>query len=138
VGVDVVTVVFDCHDPYALGRFWAEALDYEPSMGMEDWPSLKRERDAGALEWLRLVDRGSHLAVAFQRVPEDKAGKNRVHLDLRAVDVELESSRLARLGASRLRRSDDPEDVFIVLADPEGNEFCVVQAARPDEASAFG
>jgi predicted enzyme related to lactoylglutathione lyase len=136
--VGIVTVVFDCHDPYALARFWAEALDYEPSAGVDDWPSLQRERNAGELEWLRLVDRGTGVAVAFQRVPEDKAVKNRVHLDLRAVDVESEASRLERLGASRLRRSDDPEDVFIVLADPEGNEFCVVLAARPDDEPAPG
>jgi hypothetical protein len=54
--------------------------------------------------------------------------KNRVHLDLRSTDEESEASRLEALGANRLRRSEDPDDVFVVLADPEGNEFCVVRA----------
>ena len=53
--------------------------------------------------------------------------KNRVHLDLSSTDEESEASRLAALGATRLRRSEDPDDVFVVLADPEGNEFCVVR-----------
>ena len=132
MGVNVKTVVFDCHDPYALARFWAEALQYQPSMGIDDWPNLARESAAGELEWLRLVDRGPNVAVAFQRVPEGKVVKNRVHLDLRGVDIEAEASRLERLGATRLYRSDDPEDVFVVLADPEGNEFCVVQTPQPD------
>jgi hypothetical protein len=51
-----------------------------------------------------------------------------VHLDLSSTDEESEASRLAALGATRLRRSEDPDDIFVVLADPEGNEFCVVRA----------
>jgi glyoxalase superfamily protein len=60
--------------------------------------------------------------------------KNRVHVDLYALDEEVEADRIAALGARRLWRSTDPDDPFVVLADPEGNEFCVVRA--PGEAQA--
>jgi hypothetical protein len=122
----IATVVIDCRDPHRLARFWAEALGYQPSKGVEDWDDLRSEAEAGKLEWVRLT--GAGVAVAFQRVPEPKAVKNRVHLDLQSTDEESEASRLEALGATRLRRSEDPEDVFVVLADPEGNEFCVIRA----------
>jgi catechol 2,3-dioxygenase-like lactoylglutathione lyase family enzyme len=121
----ITTVVIDCRDPHRLARFWADALGYQPSKGPEDWADLRSEADAGELDWVRLTGEG--VAVAFQRVPESKAVKNRVHLDLASSDEETEASRLEALGAVRLWRSDDPEDVFVVLADPEGNEFCVVR-----------
>lgn len=120
------TVVIDCRDPHRLARFWAGALAYQPSKGVEDWDDLRSEAEAGELDWVRLT--GTGVAVAFQRVPEPKAVKNRVHLDLASIDEESEASRLEALGATRLRRSEDPDDVFVVLADPEGNEFCVVRA----------
>jgi catechol 2,3-dioxygenase-like lactoylglutathione lyase family enzyme len=120
------TVVIDCRDPHRLARFWAGALGYQPSKGVEDWDDLRSEAEAGELDWVRLT--GAGVAVAFQRVPEPKAVKNRVHLDLASIDEESEASRLEALGATRLRRSEDPDDVFVVLADPEGNEFCVVRA----------
>lgn len=120
------TVVIDCRDPHRLARFWAGALGYQPSKGGEDWDDLRSEAEAGELDWVRLT--GAGVAVAFQRVPEPKAVKNRVHLDLASIDEESEASRLEVLGATRLRRSEDPDDVFVVLADPEGNEFCVVRA----------
>jgi hypothetical protein len=104
----------------------AEALGYQPSEGDEDWDDLRAESEAGELDWVRLT--GAGVAVAFQRVPEPKAVKNRVHLDLASPDEEAEASRLGALGATRLYRSEDPDDVFVVLADPEGNEFCVVRA----------
>jgi catechol 2,3-dioxygenase-like lactoylglutathione lyase family enzyme len=122
----IQTVVIDCRDPHRLARFWAGALGYRPSKGVEDWDDLRSEAEAGELDWVRLT--GAGVAVAFQRVPEPKAVKNRVHLDLESIDEESEASRLEALGATRLRRSEDPDDVFVVLADPEGNEFCVVRA----------
>jgi catechol 2,3-dioxygenase-like lactoylglutathione lyase family enzyme len=125
-GLGITTIVIDCRDPHRLARFWADVLGYQPSKGPEDWADLRSEADAGELDWVRLT--GAGVAVAFQRVPEAKAVKNRVHMDLASSDEEAEASRLEALGAARLWRSDDPEDVFVVLADPEGNEFCVVRA----------
>jgi hypothetical protein len=63
-------------------------------------------------------------------VPEAKVVKNRVHVDLGSADEGAEATRIEALGATRLWVSDDPEDPFVVLADPEGNEFCVVRTAN--------
>jgi predicted enzyme related to lactoylglutathione lyase len=63
-------------------------------------------------------------------VPEGKTVKNRVHVDLYALDEEAAAERIVALGARHLWRSIDPDDRFVVLADPEGNEFCVVRDAR--------
>ena len=102
--------VIDCADPLALSDFWAKAVGYSVDHGDEEWVTL----------------RGSGLPLGFQRVPEAKTAKNRVHLDLHAADEKVEARRIEALGATRLYVSEDPEDVFIVLADPEGNEFCVL------------
>jgi predicted enzyme related to lactoylglutathione lyase len=67
--------------------------------------------------------------LGFQKVPEGKVVKNRVHIDLYTPDHEAAAARIEGLGARRLWVSENPEDPFIVLADPEGNEFCVVHEA---------
>jgi hypothetical protein len=119
-------VVFDCRHPASLARFWAAALDgyrvapYDDAelarlraMGVddpEDDPSVLVEPVAGG---------GPRLW--FTRVPEPKTVKNRVHLDLRAPHVEAEVARLVGLGARVLAEVRD----WVVLADPEGGEFCV-------------
>ena len=123
-------VVFDCRHPASLARFWAAALDgyrvapYDEAelarlraTGVddpEDDPSVLVEPTAGSGPWLW-----------FTRVPEPKTVKNRVHLGLRATDVDAEAQRLVELGARVLAKVED----WIVLADPEGGEFCV-QPAR--------
>jgi hypothetical protein len=66
--------------------------------------------------------------MGFQKVPEPKSVKNRVHLDLSSRDEEAAATALEAVGATRLWVSEDPEDPFVVLADPEGNEFCVVRS----------
>jgi hypothetical protein len=120
-------VVFDSRHPAPLARFWAAALDgyavapYDDAeierlrgMGIddiEDDPSVMVEAAAGA---------GPRLC--FQRIDEPKVVKNRVHLDLRADDLEREVERLVGLGA---RVSARPRADWVVLVDPEGNEFCV-------------
>ncbi len=75
--------------------------------------------------------RGHAPRIAFQRVPEGKVVKNRVHLDFEAEDEEATAAQIQALGARFLWRSSNPEDPFVTLADPEGNEFCVVRATRP-------
>jgi predicted enzyme related to lactoylglutathione lyase len=115
--VRVAMVVIDCADPLALSDFWAKATGYAMQESDDRWA------------WIKAED-GSAVEIGFQRVPEPKSGKNRVHLDLHTDDEEREAKRIEALGARRLYVSDNPEDIFITLADPEGNEFCVCRVAE--------
>jgi catechol 2,3-dioxygenase-like lactoylglutathione lyase family enzyme len=140
-----VQITFDCADPAGLAAFWAEALGYQlqdPPAGFESWEQAleamgvppESRNDASAV-----VDpEGSGPRLFFQRVPERKQVKNRVHLDVRAAPglegdarmaaLEAEAERLVSHGAARLRRYEPtpPLDAgHIVMADPEGNEFCL-------------
>jgi len=137
-------VTFDSADPAAHAAFWAEALHYvlaPPPSGFDSWDAAldawgvppERRNDRSAL-----VDpQGAGPRLFFQKVPEPKTAKNRVHLDLRAAAgrpkeersdaLEAECTRLVALGARRLYRmdADGIDDVCIVMQDPEGNEFCL-------------
>jgi predicted enzyme related to lactoylglutathione lyase len=108
-------LVIDCADPSKLARFWSAALGYE---------IYEDEADIAAIE----DTDGPGPAICFQKVPESKQGKNRVHFDLNVDDDELSSAvaHLVGLGATRLDSGENPEKAWVVLADPEGNEFCVV------------
>ncbi|MFI6710131.1 VOC family protein [Nonomuraea sp. NPDC050478] len=116
-------VVVDCAHPASLARFWAAALDgYE--VAPYDDAELARLRAQGIddpEDDPTVLVEGGPPRLWFQRVPEHKAGKNRLHLDLQAEDREAEVGRLAGLGATVLDRREE----WTVLADPEGNEFCV-------------
>ncbi|GAA4262709.1 VOC family protein [Dactylosporangium darangshiense] len=140
-----VQFTFDCADPGALAEFWAQVLGYrvqDPPAGFSTWEealeawNVPRERwnDASAV-----VDPGGvGPRLFFQRVPEGKQVKNRLHPDVRAAPglagdarmaaLEAEAERLGALGATRLARYE-PAPPFaaghIVMADPEGNEFCL-------------
>jgi len=136
VTVGRLQVVFDCADPERVARFWAAALGYE----------LQWEWDQQTTQWmldggLPPQDVGARSAIVhpagagprlyFQRVPEGKAGKNRVHVDVKAPEGELatEVARLVGLGATVLHEHDGDfgpiHDHHVTLLDPEGNEFCV-------------
>lgn len=140
-----VQITLDCADPAALAVFWAEALGYrlqDPPTGFETWEQAldawgvppERRNDASAV-----VDpAGAGPRVFFQRIPEGKQVKNRVHLDLRAAPgltgdermatLEAEADRLTGHGATRLLRVEPEPPLVggnIVMADPEGNEFCL-------------
>jgi len=117
----LANVVIDCADPLALQQFWIEVTGYVPRSREADWASIYPPEGG--------------VAIAFQRVPEAKAGKNRVHVDLVSDDIEADATRIEGLGGRRLWASDDPEDRFIVLGDPEGNEFCVVARASSSPSS---
>ncbi|KUP97122.1 VOC family protein [Thermobifida cellulosilytica] len=114
------TVTFDCADPYALAEFWARAVGGSPEAG---------SRPGDPEVYVDTPDGQPRLF--FQRVPENKLAKNRVHLDLgpRGGGRDEEVARLVRLGATFVAdfRRDDGSG-FVVLADPEGNEFCVEAA----------
>ncbi len=111
----VGSVVIDCNDFSTMLAFWQEALGYVPK-----YPP--KEND-----WALLIDpRGERVNVSLQRVPERRVGKNRLHLDLYAEDPDAEIDRLLKLGAKRFDRVPEPDEDFVVLEDPEGNLFCVV------------
>ena len=116
-------VVVDCRHPASLARFWAGALEGY-AVAPYDEAELARLREMGVNDPeddpTVLVEGGSP-RLWFQRVPERKIGKNRLHLDLRADDLDAEMDRLTALGAKLLATHDD----WVVLADPEGNEFCL-------------
>ncbi|MBW0090772.1 VOC family protein [Pseudonocardia sp. KRD-184] len=148
-----VQVTFDAHDPRGLSTFWRDVLGYvhpgppgvdlpegaDPLAAWDDF--LARlgvpEAERGAKSAIEDPD-GHGPRIFFQQVPEGKTVKNRLHLDVRAAPglrgdermaaLEAECERLVALGATRLRR-DEPEPPmsagFIVMADPEGNEFCL-------------
>ncbi|MCP2256881.1 Glyoxalase-like domain-containing protein [Streptoalloteichus tenebrarius] len=103
-------VTIDCLDPHRLAEFWTRALG---ASVVGDWGGF-----------LVLGVEGAP-ALGLQRVPEPRAGKNRVHLDFAADDREAEVRRLEELGATRVTEHSAPGLAWTVLADPEGNEFCV-------------
>jgi hypothetical protein len=141
-----VQVTFDCADPERLATFWCEVLRYRlqpPPPGFDSWPAALTAFGVPESEWdsrhAALPPEGAvGPRLFFQRVPEGKTAKNRVHLDVRVAPgldgsarmtaLQHESDRLADLGAAQLRRVEPAppmESGFIVMADPEGNEFCL-------------
>ena len=137
-----VQVVLDAADPAATATFWAAALGYvvqPPPPGFESWPDLLRQMGVPEEDWesrSAVVDpEGKGPRIYIQKVPEPKTVKNRVHLDVQvgaAVDpaerrevVEREVERLTGLGARTLRAFEEYGEHWVVMSDPEGNEFCV-------------
>ena len=114
-------VAVDCADPLRMARFWAEALDYEV-----------KDEDEDEDEFLLVSRDGSRRRLLFLRVPEPKQVKNRLHFDLRPDDQEAEVARLERLGAKRIDIGQG-DATWVVMADPEGNEFCVLRALTEQE-----
>lgn len=136
-------VTFDCANPERLAKFWSDALGYvlqPPPEGFNSWdefaeanqiPKEKRGDIAAIID-----PAGSGPRVLFLRVPEGKTVKNRVHLDVNVstsgsdpeagkTEVRSVAERLTELGATRLNEVDGRNDFWIVMQDPEGNEFCI-------------
>jgi hypothetical protein len=140
-------LTIDANDPPRLARFWASALGYQaapPAAPDTTWHAHYRARLGGDSEFAdRIFDpEGLRPPIWFQAVPETKSGKNRLHLDLyptgrdnalpmdRRIElVEAAVADTVERGAAVLRRErfDDPDDpvYFVVMNDPEGNEFCI-------------
>jgi hypothetical protein len=133
-------VTFDCAEPERLARFWCEVLGYvvaPPPSGFATWEAFNSSRPPGKDgAWCACVDpSGAGPRLFFQQVPEGKAAKNRVHLDVRVATglvgeerlaaLEAECARLLPLGAVRERLLYDGHDACIVMRDVEGNEFCL-------------
>jgi hypothetical protein len=135
-------VSFDAHDPKRLALFWVQVLGYieqPPPGGFDtwdafldsiDWPADQRDKAYA------IVDPDGRLPrLYFQRVPEGKTAKNRVHLDVnlgagmspaqQRVAVRGRADELVALGATELREADENGEHWIVLQDIEGNEFCL-------------
>jgi len=138
-------VTFDSADPGALAAFWAEVLGYQvqaPPEGFDSWPAALAAFGVPESEWnsrsaILPID-GDGPRLFFQRVPEGKTAKNRVHLDVRSAPelrgdermaaLETEATRLEALGATRSYRVEPNGTMelgFITMLDPEGNEFCL-------------
>jgi hypothetical protein len=130
-------LTIDASDPHAQADFWAAALGYDVEDNSEFIDGLLSSgvvpqelttMHNGVRAWKTAeAIRGDGRRLLFQTVPEEKSVKNRVHMDLNVGKDRLtdEVARLAGLGASQLREVDEPGTHHIVMADPEGNEFCV-------------
>ncbi|MGW7582148.1 VOC family protein [Kitasatospora sp. NPDC054768] len=135
-------VTFDCADPERVARFWCEVLGYvppSPPEGFDTWDDFNAtlpSEERGA--WFAASDpTGVGPRMYFQRVPEGKAVKNRVHLDVRVgtglvgeervAVLEAECARLVALGATRVQLlvADDKNESCLAMQDVEGNEFCL-------------
>jgi hypothetical protein len=139
-----VQVTFDCVDPDRLATFWAEALGYrkqDPPPGFATWPEFLAANGVPEDLWdsaSAVIDPdGVGPRFFFQKVPEPKRVKNRMHLDVnvggglatpvaeRKVRVDATAQRLLDLGATRLGAHEQHGEYWLVMADPEGNEFCL-------------
>jgi hypothetical protein len=117
-----IGLVLDCRDPRALAEFWAGALDYVVIGGAGSYVMLLPDGRPGP-------------KLLLQRVPEAKTLKNRMHLDIHAVDIEAEAGRLEALGARRGQPDQLHEHgtSWILMTDPEGNEFCVCDSGPGEQ-----
>jgi hypothetical protein len=135
-----VQVTFDAADPHALGAWWAELLGYEVEDGHDFITGLidaglVTESDVVRIDGrLRFADAvaasdpgGTGPRLYFQRVPEGKAAKNRVHLDVPAAPEDLDAAvdRLVSTGATLVDHGTQGDHRWAVMQDPEGNEFCL-------------
>ncbi|HET7327539.1 MAG TPA: VOC family protein [Nocardioidaceae bacterium] len=124
MGIRIQCMAVDAVDPDGLARFWAGALGWRRTFADADEVVL--EPPAGSPE------DGISPDLIFLRVLEAKRVKNRLHLDLRPGDQHVEVERLLGLGARQVSVGQGSEVSWVVLADPEGNEFCVLRALRPE------
>jgi predicted enzyme related to lactoylglutathione lyase len=108
--VEITDILIDCSDPERVASFWANLLDRQ------------LEGRKGPYVWLARPEGG--VGVGFQKVAEPKAGKNRVHIDIAVPDVLAGKSKVESLGGRRVLGYE--EGGYLVMADPEGNEFCLI------------
>ena len=116
MSTELLGISFDAHNPGQLAQFWAQAL--------------RRNVADGATEQFAAIPPADDLSrgplLMFHRVPEGKTVKNRVHLDLKAADIQAEADRLTKLGAQQVRALSENNNQWISFTDPEGNEFDLV------------
>jgi predicted enzyme related to lactoylglutathione lyase len=122
----VQCVNIDSQDPQKIASFWETALGWRRTH--DDPDEVVLEPPAGTREDGVVPD------ILFARVPEEKTVKNRLHLDLRPDDQGAEVERLEKLGARRVSVGQGDDVSWVVLADPDGNEFCVLRPLSPEES----
>lgn len=115
MAVRFYTVVIDSRDPAALARWWADVLQWQVVFEAEDEVAIAK-------------DENTYPGLVFVPVPEQKSVKNRLHIDLAPDDRDAEVQRLLDLGATRADVGQGDDKTWVVLADIEGNEFCVLSA----------
>jgi Glyoxalase-like domain len=137
-----IQVTFDAADPERLAAFWAEVVHYKEQDPPEGFGSWDEWLDANGLQDMKgdasaIVDpQGTGPRFYFQKVPEGKTAKNRLHLDINVTDrsqseeertarLESEAQRLVKLGAVRIEHIQMRGESWMVMNDPEGNEFCL-------------
>ncbi|MEO8475869.1 MAG: VOC family protein, partial [Actinomycetota bacterium] len=113
----LVALCFDANDPLRLARFWAEALRWEVDDENQDGVGLLPTDD-------------TKFGILFAPVPEEKVGANRLHLDLTTTSIDDQNEtvrRLVELGGRHIDIGQSPDEKHVVLADPEGNELCIIE-----------
>ena len=116
---------FDAEDPDSLAAFWEEALGWRRTYDEEDEVVIAPLEDS--------PEDGVVPDLLFFRVEDERQVKNRLHLDLRPEDQDAEVARLEELGATRVSVGQGDDVSWVVMADPEGNEFCVLEALTSDD-----
>lgn len=117
-------VTIDCHDPRMLAEFWTAALN---------WTITDADDEGVVIELLDGSPAQGHIPdILFYKNLDKKTVKNRMHFDLRPIDQAAEVARLESLGAKRIEigQSEDQGTTWVVMADPEGNEFCILKALQ--------
>lgn len=109
---NLICITIDCSDAKRLAPFWALALE---GYSTDESGIVVKPHDSGPM-------------IYFQEVPEPKSTKNRVHLDISTAEPEAEVFRLTRNGAKVVEQKDEGGNQWTIMADPEGNEFCVTKA----------
>ncbi|KAA6222565.1 VOC family protein [Streptomyces albofaciens JCM 4342] len=117
MAVSLYQLAVDAHDLKGLAAFWARVLD---------WRILYEDDE----EVIIAADENALPGITFLSVPETKAGKNRLHIDLTPDDQAAEVERIIGLGAGRVDVGQGADVTWVVLADPEGNEFCVLRPKK--------
>ncbi|MFF2010413.1 VOC family protein [Streptomyces sp. NPDC058195] len=117
MAVSLCSIVIDAHDPPALARFWCAVLDWTVVYEAED--ELVIGADESALP-----------VITFVPAAGEKTAKNRLHIDLDPDDRDTEVARAIGLGARRADVGQRPDASWVVLTDPEGNEFCVLSSNK--------
>lgn len=137
-------VTIDCADPHRLATFWAEVLGYkiqDPPPGFASWQEFLTTQGVPESEWNSasaiVPTDGDGTRIFFQRVPEPKSVKNRLHLDVnvgggpavpladRRARVDVDVERIVGIGATRVGPMEQHDEYWVVMRDPEGNEFCL-------------
>jgi hypothetical protein len=124
--IRIQCVTVDCHDPRKLAEFWSRALDWRITYEDDDEFVIEPPEDSPACDVCP--------DVLFNKVNEDKKVKNRWHFDLRPSDDQQgEVKRLMSLGARQIDIGQSGDESWVVMSDPEGNEFCVLRPLTPEE-----